>query len=296
MTVLLRYPLHAAAGFAGDLPPGALALFARPASLVPSSGPSRPGGRRVTVRADPSPRHRTARSAASVSIERRPRLAPRIDDPVAPRARRGARPPRLRAGAAARQRRAGRVVRRRLVGHRRPHRLPAPRAPQPATDARSARTASTGVAAARSSTRSRACAAPTRRATPATSRAHYDLGNEFFRRLLDETMTYSCAIFDIADHDRSPTRRGRSSTASPGWLELAPGDRVLEIGTGWGGFALHAAEHYGCHVTTTTISQAPVRVRARPRAPRRSRRPRHRARRRLPRPARHRSTRSSRSR
>jgi cyclopropane-fatty-acyl-phospholipid synthase len=86
-------------------------------------------------------------------------------------------------------------------------------------------------------------------------RAHYDLGNEFFRQVLDETMAYSCAIFDAPDTtlaDASIAKFDRLAHA----LDLSPGDRVLEIGTGWGGFALHAAERYGCRVTTTTVSRA----------------------------------------
>ncbi|MDZ4825700.1 MAG: cyclopropane-fatty-acyl-phospholipid synthase family protein [Actinomycetota bacterium] len=84
-------------------------------------------------------------------------------------------------------------------------------------------------------------------------RAHYDLGNEFFARVLDETMAYSCAIFDADDMtlaDASIAKFDRLARA----LDLSPGDRLLEIGTGWGGFALHAAQCYGCLVTTTTIS------------------------------------------
>jgi len=84
--------------------------------------------------------------------------------------------------------------------------------------------------------------------------AHYDLGNDFFRTFLDPTMMYSSALFErpgmtleeasIAKLDRICRR-----------LELKPGDHLLEIGTGWGGMALHAAARYGCRVTTTTISQ-----------------------------------------
>jgi cyclopropane-fatty-acyl-phospholipid synthase len=86
-------------------------------------------------------------------------------------------------------------------------------------------------------------------------RAHYDLGNDFFRRVLDETMAYSCAIFDapgITLTNASTAKFDRLACA----LDLSPGDHLLEIGTGWGGFALHAAERYGCLVTTTTISPA----------------------------------------
>lgn len=84
--------------------------------------------------------------------------------------------------------------------------------------------------------------------------AHYDLGNEFFEQFLDETMMYSCGIFERDDstmHDASVAKNDRICRK----LRLTPQDHVLEIGTGWGGFALHAAQHYGCRVTTTTISE-----------------------------------------
>jgi cyclopropane-fatty-acyl-phospholipid synthase len=84
--------------------------------------------------------------------------------------------------------------------------------------------------------------------------AHYDLGNDFFRLMLDETLMYSCAIF------ASPQTTLREASLAKldaicRKLDLRPTDHVLEIGTGWGGFALHAARHYGCRVTTTTISR-----------------------------------------
>jgi cyclopropane-fatty-acyl-phospholipid synthase len=84
--------------------------------------------------------------------------------------------------------------------------------------------------------------------------AHYDLGNELFALMLDETMSYSCAYFP-----RPGMSLAQASTAK---LELAcerlgvrERDHVLEIGTGWGGFAVHAARTRGCRVTTTTISR-----------------------------------------
>jgi cyclopropane-fatty-acyl-phospholipid synthase len=83
--------------------------------------------------------------------------------------------------------------------------------------------------------------------------AHYDLGNEFFALWLDETMMYSAAIFERPEmslHEAQLARLDRVCRK----LRLGPNDHVLEIGTGWGGFALHAARHYGCRVTTTTIS------------------------------------------
>jgi cyclopropane-fatty-acyl-phospholipid synthase len=84
--------------------------------------------------------------------------------------------------------------------------------------------------------------------------AHYDLGNEFFQLFLDETMAYSCGIFPRADASLLEASTAKFDAACSK-LNLRPGQRLLEIGTGWGGLALHAARHYGCHVTTTTISR-----------------------------------------
>lgn len=84
--------------------------------------------------------------------------------------------------------------------------------------------------------------------------AHYDLGNNFFNLFLDPTMMYSAAIFQ----DRSASLEQASIAKLDEicqQLELHPGDHLLEIGTGWGGMAIHAARHYGCQVTTTTISR-----------------------------------------
>jgi len=85
-------------------------------------------------------------------------------------------------------------------------------------------------------------------------RAHYDTGNELFERVLDDTMMYSCAVFDSRD-DALETASLAKVDRLARLLELGPGDRLLEIGTGWGGFAIHAARRYGCHVTTTTVSK-----------------------------------------
>ena len=84
--------------------------------------------------------------------------------------------------------------------------------------------------------------------------AHYDLGNDFFGLWLDENLMYSSALFAHADDtlEAASTRKLERICRK---LVLVPGDRVLEIGSGWGGFAIHAAKHYGCHVTTTTISR-----------------------------------------
>jgi cyclopropane-fatty-acyl-phospholipid synthase len=84
--------------------------------------------------------------------------------------------------------------------------------------------------------------------------AHYDLGNDLFELFLDETMMYSSAVYaDPSDSlgDAAVHKLDRICRK----LDLTAADHVLEIGTGWGGFALHAARHYGCRVTTTTISQ-----------------------------------------
>jgi cyclopropane-fatty-acyl-phospholipid synthase len=83
--------------------------------------------------------------------------------------------------------------------------------------------------------------------------AHYDLGNDFYALFLDETMAYSCGIFEQEQsslEDASIAKYRRICQK----LQLSSENRVLEIGTGWGGFAIFAARHYGCHVTTTTIS------------------------------------------
>lgn len=97
-----------------------------------------------------------------------------------------------------------------------------------------------------------------RRNTKAGSRrnisAHYDLGNDFFRLFLDETLMYSAATFTRPEMTLAEAQRARLDSICRK-LDLQATDHVLEIGTGWGGFALHAAEHYGCRVTTTTISR-----------------------------------------
>ncbi len=84
--------------------------------------------------------------------------------------------------------------------------------------------------------------------------AHYDLGNEFFDLLLDETMMYSAGIYESETsslHEAQLAKLRRIGRK----LRLGPEDHLLEIGTGWGGMALLAAEEFGCRVTTTTISE-----------------------------------------
>jgi len=97
-----------------------------------------------------------------------------------------------------------------------------------------------------------------RRNTQAGSRRniayHYDLGNDFYRLFLDRSLAYSCAYFEKAD-DTLEQAQIRKFDHICRKLQLHPQDHVLEIGTGWGGFAAYAAETYGCRVTTTTISK-----------------------------------------
>jgi cyclopropane-fatty-acyl-phospholipid synthase len=83
--------------------------------------------------------------------------------------------------------------------------------------------------------------------------AHYDLGNEFFSLFLDPTLTYSCGVFERADATMEEASLAKYDRLCRK-LALGPDDHVLEIGTGWGGFCVHAASRYGCRVTSTTIS------------------------------------------
>lgn len=85
--------------------------------------------------------------------------------------------------------------------------------------------------------------------------AHYDLGNDMFKLFLDPTMMYSSAIFDTPEMTLEQASNSKLERICRK-LDLKPQDHVLEIGTGWGGFAIHAASRFGCRVTTTTISQA----------------------------------------
>jgi len=83
--------------------------------------------------------------------------------------------------------------------------------------------------------------------------AHYDLGNAFYERWLDESMTYSAALFDRRSAPLEEAQRAKDR-AIAATLQLQPGDRVLEIGCGWGGFAEVAAAEFGAHVTGLTLS------------------------------------------
>jgi cyclopropane-fatty-acyl-phospholipid synthase len=97
-----------------------------------------------------------------------------------------------------------------------------------------------------------------RRNTSSRSRenisAHYDLGNDFFSLFLDPSMMYSSAVFPSPDSDLAAASQHKLRLICED-LELKAEDHLVEIGTGWGGMAIFAAEHYGCRVTTTTISQ-----------------------------------------
>lgn len=85
--------------------------------------------------------------------------------------------------------------------------------------------------------------------------AHYDLGNELFAAFLDERMLYSCAYFPREGASLEEAQLAKLDRICRE-LRLGPGNHLLEIGSGWGGLAIHAAREYGCRVTTTTISPA----------------------------------------
>jgi cyclopropane-fatty-acyl-phospholipid synthase len=85
-------------------------------------------------------------------------------------------------------------------------------------------------------------------------RSHYDMGNEFFGLFLDPTMMYSSALFENSQSSLEEASINKIKTICQK-LELKETDRLLEIGTGWGGMAIYAAQNYGCSVVTTTISK-----------------------------------------
>jgi len=104
--------------------------------------------------------------------------------------------------------------------------------------------------------------ANTRRGSRRNIRAHYDLGNDFYRLFLDPTLTYSCAFFATEEMTLEQASEAKYDLICRK-LGLSEGMRVVEIGSGWGGFALHAARRYGCHVTTTTLSEEQYRLASR---------------------------------
>jgi len=89
--------------------------------------------------------------------------------------------------------------------------------------------------------------------------AHYDLGNEFFALFLDPTMTYSAALFQRPEMTLEEAQKAKLDRICRK-LDLKPKDHLLEIGTGWGSLAIHAAGNFGCRVTTTTISKEQYQV------------------------------------
>ena len=93
-----------------------------------------------------------------------------------------------------------------------------------------------------------------RRGARANISAHYDLGNELFASFLDRRLMYSCAWFPRPEATLDEAQLAKLERICRR-LELGPDDHLLEIGTGWGGMAIHAASEYGCRVTTTTISR-----------------------------------------
>ena len=97
----------------------------------------------------------------------------------------------------------------------------------------------------------------TRKGSRRNIAAHYDLGNDFYALWLDRQMMYSCAYYPQADATLDTAAVAKLDRICRK-LDLQPSDRVVEIGTGWGGFAIHAARNYGCHVTTTTHFAATV--------------------------------------
>ena len=89
--------------------------------------------------------------------------------------------------------------------------------------------------------------------------AHYDLGNELFALFLDETMTYSSALFENGATSLREAQEAKLDLVCRK-LELSPDDHLVEIGSGWGSLALHAAGNYGCRVTTATLSPAQLEL------------------------------------
>lgn len=85
--------------------------------------------------------------------------------------------------------------------------------------------------------------------------AHYDIGNPMYQTFLDDSMMYSAAIYKTADTPLYDAQQYKLKSLCE-LLELKSSDHIIEIGTGWGGFAIYAAKNYGCQVTTTTISDA----------------------------------------
>jgi cyclopropane-fatty-acyl-phospholipid synthase len=103
------------------------------------------------------------------------------------------------------------------------------------------------------------CWVQTRARAQADIRAHYDLGDELFRSFLDPSLTYSAAWYRRGDESLAVAQEAKIDRACR-VLGLRPGQRLLEIGSGWGALAIHAARHYGVQVTTTTVSANQLRT------------------------------------
>ncbi len=88
---------------------------------------------------------------------------------------------------------------------------------------------------------------------------HYDLGNDFFKKFLDSTMSYSCGIYESAESTLEQASNAKIDRLCR-IMNLSSDDHLLEIGTGWGGLAVYAAKHFGCRVTSTTISKEQFRL------------------------------------
>ena len=95
----------------------------------------------------------------------------------------------------------------------------------------------------------------TRKGSRLNISAHYDLGNDFYKLFLDETLTYSCGIFERQDSTLKEASMAKYARICQK-LDLSSRDHLVEIGSGWGGFAIYAAQNYGCRITTATISSA----------------------------------------
>jgi cyclopropane-fatty-acyl-phospholipid synthase len=90
-------------------------------------------------------------------------------------------------------------------------------------------------------------------------RDHYDLGNNFFKLFLDETMTYSCACFKSSDETLEQAQKNKYAKIIAK-ADIKANDHVLEIGCGWGGFALEAVKKTGCKITAVTLSEEQYRL------------------------------------
>jgi cyclopropane-fatty-acyl-phospholipid synthase len=93
----------------------------------------------------------------------------------------------------------------------------------------------------------------------AAVRYHYDVGNEFFALFLDASMTYSCALFSRGAQTLEEAQRAKLELVAIK-LDLKPGDRVLDVGCGWGSFAIHAATHHDASVVGITLSESQARL------------------------------------